>query len=61
MVLEKRNEIWESENRNIEIENFIANLISKINTNPKSNINLIIEQALRDLVEEKKILEGKYE
>ncbi|MHA1284555.1 MAG: hypothetical protein ACTSQP_18810 [Promethearchaeota archaeon] len=61
MVLEKRNEIWESENRNIEIENFIVNLISKINTNPKSNINLMIEQALRELVEEKKILEGKYE
>ena len=61
MVVERGNEIWEDENRTVKDEAFIENLIKQLKETPKSNKDSYINQTLRELFEEKKVLEAEDE
>jgi len=59
--VEGRSEIWEDENRTVKIEVFVEDLIKQLNETSKSNKNSYINQTLRDIFEEKKVLEAEVE
>ena len=59
--MEKRDEIWENEDRNSIIERIIANFIEEIKSVSKSNKEKYVQEKLREILEEKRILEGIYD
>ena len=61
MVMERGSEIWEYENRIVKIEEFIEDLIYQLNDTAKSNRDSYINQSLREIMEEEKILEAEDE
>ena len=61
MVVERGSEIWEIENRTVKIEEFIEDLIYQLNDTAKSNRDSYINQLLREILEEEKILEAENE
>ena len=61
MVMERGSEIWEDENRTVKIEGFIEDLIYQLNDTAKSNRDSYINQSLRKILEEEKILEAEDE
>jgi len=50
-------EIWESENTGIRIEKFIEELAVSVKTIPKSQKDTQINKMLREILEEKRILD----
>lgn len=50
-------EIWESENTDIRIEKFIKDLAENLKTIPKSQKDTHINKMLREILEEKRILD----
>jgi len=61
MDLERGKEIWEAENRDIKIEQFIEDFVQAVKEIAKSNKESFITKTLREIFEEGKILEGSYE
>ena len=61
MVVERGSEIWEDENRTVKIEVFVENLIKQLNETSKSNKDSYINQTLRMIFEEEKVLEAEDE
>lgn len=61
MDLERGKEIWEAENRDIKIEQFIEDFVQAVKEIAKSNKESFIAKTLREIFEEEKILEGNYE
>ena len=61
MDLERRDEIWETEDRDSMIERIIANFIEEIKSVSKSNKEKYVQEKLREILEEKRILEGIYD
>ena len=61
MVVERGSEIWEDENRTVKIEEFIEGLINQLNETAKSNRDSYINQTLREIFEEEKVLEAEDE
>jgi len=61
MVMERGSEIWEIENRTVKIEEFIEDLIYQLNDTAKSNRDSYINQSLREILEEEKVLEAENE
>ena len=61
MVVERGSEIWEDENRTVKIEGFVEDLIYQLNDTAKSNRDSYINQTLREILEEEKILEAEDE
>ena len=61
MDLERGKEIWENENRDIKIEQFIEDFVQAVKEIAKSNKESFIAKTLREIFEEEKILEGNYE
>ena len=59
--MERGNEIWEDENRTVKIEEFIEDLINQLNDTAKSNKDSYINQTLREIFEEEKVLEAEDE
>jgi len=59
--MERGSEIWEDENRTVKIEGFIEDLINQLNDTAKSNRDSYINQSLRKILEEEKILEAEDE
>ena len=55
--MERGSEIWEDENRTVKIEAFVEDLIKQLNETPKSNKDSYINQSLREIFEEEKVLE----
>lgn len=60
MDLERGKEIWEAENRDIKIEQFIEDFVQAVRETAKSNKESFIAKTLREIFEEETILEGKY-
>ena len=54
-------EIWKSENRDLEIEKFLRDFIKELKGVSQSNKESYTQKTLREILEEKKILEGTYE
>ena len=61
MVVERGSEIWEDENRTVKIEVFIEDLIKQLKETSKSNKDSYINQTLREIFEEKEVLEAEDE
>lgn len=61
MDLERGKEIWEDDNRDIKIEQFIGDFVQAVKEVAKSNKESFIVKTLREIFEEEKILEGNYE
>ena len=61
MVVERGSEIWEDENRTVKIEAFVEDLIKQLNETSKSNKESYINQTLREIFEEEKVLEAEDE
>lgn len=61
MDLERRDEIWETEDIDSMIERIIANFIEEIKSVSKSNKEKYVQEKLREILEEKRILEGIYD
>ena len=61
MVVERGSEIWEDKNRTVKIEEFIEGLINQLNETAKSNRDSYINQSLREIFEEEKVLEAEDE
>ena len=61
MVVERGSEIWEDENRTVKIEAFVEDLIKQLNETSKSNKDSYINQTLREIFEEKEVLEAEDE
>lgn len=61
MVMERGSEIWEDENRTVKIEAFIEDVIYQLKDTAKSNRDSFINQTLREILEEEKILEAENE
>ena len=59
--MERGSEIWEDENRTIKIGVFIEDLIKQLNETSKSNKDSYINQTLREIFEEEKVLEAEDE
>ena len=59
--MERGSEIWEDENRTVNIEEFIEGLINQLNETAKSNRDSYINQSLREIFEEEKVLEAEDE
>ena len=57
MVIKKRNTIWESENRDLRIESLINNFVDDLKNISKTNRDSYILKKLREILEEKDILE----
>ena len=61
MVVERGSEIWEDENRTVNIKAFIEDLVKQLNETSKSNKDSYINQILREIFEEEKVLEAEDE
>jgi hypothetical protein len=59
--MERGSEIWEDENRTVKIEAFIEDVIYQLKDTAKSNRDSFINQTLREILEEEKILEAENE
>ena len=59
--MERGSEIWEDENRTVKIEAFVEDLIKQLNETSKSNKDSYINQTLRKIFEEEKVLEAEDE
>jgi len=59
--VERGSEIWEDENRTVKIEAFVEDLIKQLNETSKSNKDSYINQTLREIFEEEKVLEAEDE
>ena len=59
--MERGSEIWEDENRTVKIEAFIEDIIYQLKDTAKSNRDSFINQTLREILEEEKVLEAENE
>ena len=61
MESKRRENIWESHDRDLRIEYFINNLVEELKSLPQSKRKTFILEKLRENIEENLILEDKYE
>ena len=54
-------EIWKSKNRDLDIERFIHDFIEELKETSQSNRDSYTLKVLREILEEKRIIEGIYE
>jgi len=54
---EQGNEIWEDENRDIKIERLIQDIVGNLMDKSKSSRDSYVLKLLRDILEEKRLLE----
>ncbi|GAG33336.1 unnamed protein product [marine sediment metagenome] len=59
--MERGSEIWEDENQTVKIEAFVEDLIKQLNETSKSSKDSYINQTLREIFEEEKVLEAEDE
>ena len=57
MDQEQGNEIWEDENRDIKIERLIQDIVGNLKDKSKSSRDSYVLKLLRDILEEKRLLE----
>ena len=59
--MERGSEIWDDENRTVKIEAFVEDLIKQLKETSKSNKDSYINQTLREIFDEEKVLEAEDE
>ncbi len=57
MDQEQGNEIWEADNRDLKIERLIQDIVGNLKDKSKSSRDSYVLKLLRDILEEKRLLE----